>query len=534
MLLLALLAVPIVFGVAVFFWGKNRITYVELAIQLVLAGALVVGGYYLTRWGGIQDTELWNGRIASTPTFGSNCCHSYKCNCRQECTESGNNKQRTCKEVCSTCYEHAGDTTYAAVTSNGEEVFRSGCWGPGQGPPTAWSRIRIGEPTVVEHRFTNYIKADPSGLVAESREGFEPALLDYPRVVGWRARRILLQGVTLDPVELARLESALDELNADLGAAKQVNVIVVVAAQASPDYFDALAHHWLGGKKNDVVLVIGAPAFPALAWARVMAWNKASGGEDELKGGIAARVLALGRFDGDAVLGILRDEVSRNYQRRSFTEFEYLLARARPPVWAVITLFVVGLALSSILHYFFWRNRSRLKGRAPHERVRGSLARLRTWWRARTAAPVAHDAGAPPPTPVPAPAPTPAAEPPLTPATELRVSVQTVEAVCAIPGADRIEQLEVAGRTVVAPKGMFRPGDRCVFFMPGCVLPDRPWSQPLRKRKFYVEAREIRGVRSDGFVVPVATVFPGDAAIPLYRELAAELEVELPEPEAVP
>lgn len=368
MLLLALLAVPVVFGVTVFFLGKNRITVFELLIQLAVACALMVGGYYLTRWAGLQDEEVWSGRVVSKPSGSSSCCHSYRCRCRQECTGSGS--KRTCSEKCDTCYEHASDWYHEAWSSNGERIYRSAC---DRSSPESWSRIRIGEATAVAHRYTNYIKADPRDFVPPAAGTVTAPIPAYPAADGWHARRFLFVGTILPP-NAGLIDLALDELNADIGAPKQVNAIVVVANDPSPAYFDALRVAWLGGKKNDVVLVIGTPAFPAIAWARVMAWNKATGGEDEFKGGLAARIEALGTFDGTAVLAVLREEIEARYVRRSFSELEYLIARAQPPGWAVILLFILGLGVSAVLHWAFWRNRRQLSGAAPHVVV-GRLAR---------------------------------------------------------------------------------------------------------------------------------------------------------------
>lgn len=514
MLLFVLVAVPVLVGAVAFFLGKRRITPFEVIIQVGVVGALIVGGYYLTRWGGVQDYELWNGRIASKPWGSTSCCHSYECNCREECT-TNEKKERVCKQVCQTCYRHSSDYYHDAYTSNGERVYHSGC---DQTTPSDWSAIRIGDPTVVEHRYTNYIKADPDEVIRAATKHFDAKLPAYPQIVSrWKARRFLFVGIV--SAEGMQLDYALDEINADLGAVKQVNLIVVVVDEADPAYFDALVEDWLGGKKNDVVLVIGAPQFPAIGWARVMAWNEATGGEDEFKGAIAARVQALGTFDGKVILQILREEVERGYKRQSFTKFEYLMARAQPPGWAVALLFGLGLGLSSLLQWFFWRNRRRMTGTAPHEHVHRAVGRLRAWWDRR---------GGPAPTPAPEPAPVIAS--PLDSAIALMeaerarasavaaanivddappprrlVTIQTIESVTPIAGADRIAKARVGGRTVVIQKGSFAAGDRCVFFEIGSVLPaGRSWSKFLRKQGYRVTEREVFGVVSQGLVLSVS------------------------------
>ena len=56
------------------------------------------------------------------------------------------------------------------------------------------------------------------------------------------------------------------------------------------------------------------------------------------------------------------------------------------------------------------------------------------------------------------------------------VSIQTVESITPIEGADQIVAAKVMGWTVVVKKNEFRPGDPCVFFEIDSVLPQgAPW-----------------------------------------------------------
>ena len=92
------------------------------------------------------------------------------------------------------------------------------------------------------------------------------------------------------------------------------------------------------------------------------------------------------------------------------------------------------------------------------------------------------------------------------------VSIQTIDAIAPIPGADKIEQARVMGWTVVIKKGEFAVGDPCVFFEIDSVLPDGPaWSEFMRARGFRVRTLKLRGVLSQGLALPVAILEGGDA-----------------------
>lgn len=105
------------------------------------------------------------------------------------------------------------------------------------------------------------------------------------------------------------------------------------------------------------------------------------------------------------------------------------------------------------------------------------------------------------------------------------VSIQLVDSLAPIAGADAIDQARVMGWTVVVKKGEFAPGDRCVFFEIDSVLPDgAPWAEFLRARGFRVRTVKLRGVLSQGLALPVAIL--GEGPVPeVGTEVSAELGV---------
>jgi hypothetical protein len=126
----------------------------------------------------------------------------------------------------------------------------------------------------------------------------------------------------------------------------------VVVKEGDQAYYEAMAEAWLGGKKNDVILLIGAPEFPRIAWAAVLSWTKA----EEMKIAIREGVMALPEFDGSAVLALLKREVSTSFVRRPMSDFEYLRASVEPSPSAQAFLFVLGVALSIGLKIAFWKH----------------------------------------------------------------------------------------------------------------------------------------------------------------------------------
>ncbi|HZI10589.1 MAG TPA: RNA ligase family protein [Myxococcus sp.] len=109
------------------------------------------------------------------------------------------------------------------------------------------------------------------------------------------------------------------------------------------------------------------------------------------------------------------------------------------------------------------------------------------------------------------------------------VSIQRVDHVEPIPGADNIVKARVMGWDVVVKRGEFAPGDACVFFEIDSLLPEgQPWAEFLRPRGFRVKTARLRGVLSQGLALPVS-ILPG-AVPPHGTDVRDELGVVKFEP----
>jgi len=84
-------------------------------------------------------------------------------------------------------------------------------------------------------------------------------------------------------------------------------------------------------------------------------------------------------------------------------------------------------------------------------------------------------------------------------------SIQVVDKLESISGADRIELASIMGWKVIVKKGEFAEGDKCVFFEIDSILPDgQPWAEFMRPRKFRVKTLKMRGVLSQGLALPLS------------------------------
>ncbi len=345
------LIVPLLFVLLAFFLSQ-KIVWQELlltvAAQAVVAGA-AAGICYLAN---TSDTEIWNGTVMRKAQVEVSCSHSYPCNCRESCSGSG--KDRFCSTVCDTCYLHSNDWDWRVWLSTGGEVNIDRVDSQGSDMPARFNRVVIGEPVAEERSYTNYIKASPDSLFRHQglAQKYASSLPSYPGHVYdyYRLDRVVQVGTHVP--DLAQWNLDLARLNADLGSYRQANIILVLVQHRPDEYFDALEEKWIGGKKNDVVLVVSVDSDRKPEWARVMAWTVNPIFKVKLRDAIMAAPI-LERW---TAIDALRSTITDYHHRKPMAEFQYLAASITPSgaEWTVTLL--VGFLVAFGLTWLFQVN----------------------------------------------------------------------------------------------------------------------------------------------------------------------------------
>ena len=88
--------------------------------------------------------------------------------------------------------------------------------------------------------------------------------------------------------------------------------------------------------------------------------------------------------------------------------------------------------------------------------------------------------------------------------------IELVTNIRPIEGADRIEQVNVLGWNVVIKKGEFKEGDECVYIEIDSICPDKPCFEFLRGKNFKVKTIKLKGVVSQGLILPLNILPAGD------------------------
>lgn len=360
--LLFLLFLPLLIALGGYIWSVRRgdrsyrITLKEffalVGVVVVLVGGGYGIGYVASREAATRDYEIWNGRIVKKEKERVSCEHSYACNPHPcMCDKDG------CQTCWDTCYEHANDWDWAFYTSNAERVEIARIDRRGSYEPPRFTKIRMGDPTALTHSYTNYIKGNPWSILRRQglAERFKDLIPPYPiKIYDYHyADRFLSRGVGgLPEGAVAFWNKDLMELNADVGKKKEVNIIIVAVGAGDSSFLHALEEAWLGGKKNDVVVILGVTDYPVIEWARVMSWTRA----EELKISLPDLLKDAGSLEKrEEILGAIRSETERLFVRTPMKEFEYLLAGIQPPFWVFVLLSVMGIAASTLLTIYFYK-----------------------------------------------------------------------------------------------------------------------------------------------------------------------------------
>jgi len=110
-------------------------------------------------------------------------------------------------------------------------------------------------------------------------------------------------------------------------------------------------------------------------------------------------------------------------------------------------------------------------------------------------------------------------------------SIQRIESLAPIEGADLIVKARVMGWDVVVKRSEFQPGDRCVFFEIDALLPEgQPWAEFMRPRGFRVKTAKLRGVLSQGLALPLDILPESRRDLPVGAEVSTDLGVVKYEP----
>lgn len=366
-------------GYAFFRWilDPKNFAWYEIPIQIGASALLLwlLCSLFFFYGSDVRDKEIWNGYVVSAEYAEP---HDYT-QSHRHCTKIGKVEHCTTTYTCETAGAGYSDynsldessgisgglyETYRQRWGNQEHVGSRGnhCAGH-QG--NVWRTTYRGPieamvPVSDEREYVNYLKASEAirKKSADSSK-FDKYLIEYPSVHGGpfgdvEVDRALVVGFGEDkelPKEHLQkwqtiLDGRLDRALGTLGDEKGVNILVYVVPLDRSEreaFFAALNDHWAGGKRNDVIVVIGAPHFSEIAWVEVMAWTHV----EKFKSALVNRVLESNALvDAGNLADVIVSQISREakdggYEGMDMDEYAVLASEVSVAWWAQLLIFLI-------------------------------------------------------------------------------------------------------------------------------------------------------------------------------------------------
>jgi hypothetical protein len=326
---------------------SKRDWFVIFGGSMVLSTAISYAFLYYGQASKTDDIEILNGQIVGKERERVSCSHDYQCNCRTvtSCSGSGTSQSCTTSTTCDTCYEHSHDYDWNLNTDIDDikidRIDRQGV----QQPPR-WTIAQNGEPVAISHKYVNWVKAVPDSLFhgndkmliqtyASQIPGYPGGIYDYHRI-----NRVIANGVPLE--NLKQWNTDLSIMLREIGPLKQANIILIFTKSPDPNLANAIRSAWLGGKKNDITIVIGVPEYPKIGWAAVNAWTD----KEIFKVQLRDALIELGEVDRERVMTTIHDYVKKGFVRKPMADYAYLESNividVSLIVWMIITMIVIG------------------------------------------------------------------------------------------------------------------------------------------------------------------------------------------------
>lgn len=357
------LIIPFIAAAVMLIFFHKRTKWWELGIPFAAAIIVIVGFKFAGEWSATKDGEFWGGWVVEARYYEDWNEYIHKTCYRESCSGSG--KNRTCTSVAYDCsyvdyhseYWQVNDSNGSAhrITQGSYNQFvklygqrpmfvdmhRSYHTDDGDMYKTAWPGTEATfEEVFTEHSYENRVQASRSVFsyrkIGEdevaSRGLFtypeKVSLFDFPSVLGDC-------GPGTDAAN-----KRLQYHNAKLGRSKQVRMWVLCTDSGDPGFGQDQESLWVGGNKNEVVMVKGE------GWVHVFSWTDHKEPIYETRDHVATMTT----FDPVEAVDFMAAKVGADFERKHFEDFSYLTVET--PTWSIWVTWILVALISGGLSWW--------------------------------------------------------------------------------------------------------------------------------------------------------------------------------------
>ena len=356
------LAIPIITAIVLLIWFKHRTTIWEFGIPFGVSLIFIIIFKLVIETSLTSDTEYWGGWVVKTQYYEDWNEYIHKiCTETYACGTDSKGHTRYCTRTYDCSYVDYHPPYWRIIESNGfklrinkehyaylkqkfgtKEIFidlhRDYYTDDGDLYEVHWGNTEETlVPVTTAHTYENRVQASMSTFNYYEVDPKKDKLFEYPRSNGlYYMPAILGPG---GPTKKAA-ERKLQLLNAKLGRAKQVRVMVLIFVDKPRDVGHDQENYWVGGNKNEFIITIGVDKEYNIQWCHPFSWTKA----ELLKVETRSFVEEQEKLDLVALADWLYPKIKADFIRLPFANFSYLTVE--PPLWAILVTFIVTLLVN--------------------------------------------------------------------------------------------------------------------------------------------------------------------------------------------
>jgi len=358
--------VPILATAVMFiFFDKKKIAWWEYLLLFGTSIIVISVSKLIIETSMTSDTEYWNEIAYEVEYEGKYDEYIHKtCTERYACGTDSKGQTKYCTRTYDCSYVEHYSPKWRIKSKNGasirisqEEYIRiKNKWGNEKKTGTHsraytyddgiygsfWlSRRELIECMVTEHSYENRVQAahtvfDFQDVTEEDKKNY--GLYEYPQIYdGYKQNHIL-------GADNKEAEKNMQILNAELGPKKQVKAFILVFKNKSKQAGIMQEAYWQGGNKNEFVLAVGVDKENNVTWAHPFTWAEHS----IVKVNAREFVLGQKKLNLIEISNFLYDDLSKNFVRKHFSEFNYLTVEPSGNSLIGSTIFLVLITVGLV------------------------------------------------------------------------------------------------------------------------------------------------------------------------------------------
>lgn len=329
----------------------HKISWVEMSVSFVIASLVTSVVYVSGIYGKTSDVEIINGEVVGKDREHGTYLESYSCRCRT--VRSG----KTTSTKCDTCYRRhytvdwTCQTNIGSFTIDSEDSRSSAVYNLPD--PSRYTQIQKGDPVSKTHHYVNYVKGAPDSLFHHINTKKHKKLIPpYPERIYdiYKIDRVLDVGVGVPDIKTWNQD--ISHLLKKLGPQKQANVIIVFVNTNDQSYLHSLEGEWIGGNKNDIIVVVGSTSYPKIDWVGISSWTDSQLFKVQLRDDI----MSFENIDRSKILSAIEHRTMTSFVRKNMEDFKYLEDQIEPPLWVIVLAAILGIGSIVGTSWFFYHN----------------------------------------------------------------------------------------------------------------------------------------------------------------------------------